>query len=167
MTSSEVRIDGLAELQKALDTFAVNVQKKVMRGALRAGQKVILDQARANVPVASGDLRKSLRISTRMKGAMATATLKAGSKKAFYAQMVEFGTAAHLIKPKNARALFFFGNASAAINHPGSKKKPFMRPAFDARAQASIEAFADYVRKRLAKETAKQLAALPDERDAG
>ena len=38
------------------------------------------------------------------------------------------------------------------VDHPGARPKPFMRPAFDGKAQAAIEAMAEYIRNRIPRE---------------
>lgn len=47
------------------------------------------------------------------------------------------------------------GDLREAVQHPGAKKKPFMRPALDAKAQDAVETMADYARNRLPDEIAK------------
>lgn len=64
---AEIEVHGLAELQKVLDSLPAKIEGKLMRGALRAGQKVMLDEARLKVPVDDSDLKKSLRISFRRR----------------------------------------------------------------------------------------------------
>lgn len=163
----ETRIDGLSELQAYLDQLPALVEKKLLRGALRAGQMVVLNQARGSVHSISGDLAASMRVTTSARNGVVKATVKAGNKKAFYARWVEFGTAAHYIKPKNAKSLFFAGLLREGVQHPGSKKKPFMRPALDMAAQDNSPAFqavADYIRAKVPGEFNK-LGMLPDETD--
>lgn len=166
---SEFAITGLAELQKALDQLPEKLQKNVLRGALRQGAKVQMARARELVPVAdpsggnkadykgyAGALRDSLRISTKAKAGVITARVTAGTSKTnklpYYAIMVERGTAAHYIKPKTRKSLFFAGLAREVIHHPGAKKKPFMRPALDGTVQAAVGAVAAYIRKKLERE---------------
>jgi HK97 gp10 family phage protein len=161
---SNANITGLADLQKMLERLAPDIEKKVMRGALRAGQKQVLEQARAAVHPISGDLAKSLRIKTRAKGGCVSATLVVGNKTAYYAHMVEFGTAPHFIRPKGKKSLFFAGLTKEVINHPGARKKPFMRPAFDQAASGESAAF-EAVKAYLAKRINKELSKLPDETD--
>lgn len=160
----EANISGLSDLQALLDKLPANIEKKVMRGALRAGQKVILEQARQAVHSVSGDLADSLRIKTGARRGRVTATVVAGNAKAYYARMVEFGTAAHLIKPKKGKALVFGGREYASLRHPGAKKKPFMRPALDAAAGEGSQAF-EAVKTYLAARINKELDKLPDETD--
>jgi HK97 gp10 family phage protein len=163
--ANEIAIKGLSELQAQLDMLADNVQRKLMRGALRAGQKTVLEKARSEVHSVSGDLTSSLRVSTSARNGVVKATVKVGNTKAFYAHMVEFGTAAHLIEPKNGKALTLGGREYASLDHPGAKKHPFMRPALDAAAVQNSPAFlavVDYLTNKISKELDK----LPDEADA-
>ncbi len=166
---ADIEIKGLAELQKALDELPAKIERNVLRGGLRAGSNVIAEEARRLCPEAPptmasvkhggriGDLKRSIRVSMRVSSKTGTvrARVKAGNKKAFYAHMVERGTARHWIKPKNRKSLFFAGLAREVIDHPGARPKPFLRPAFDAKARAAIEAMADYIRARLPKELKK------------
>lgn len=152
---SDFQLTGLAELNEILQTLPAKIEANVLRGAMRAGQKVILEAAKANVPVKSGALRDSLKIKTSTRKGKASATLVAGDKRAFYAHMVEFGTAAHMIKPKKAKSLFFAGLARQVIDHPGAGQQPFMRPAFDEAAPAALDAVREYIATRLPKEIAK------------
>ncbi len=135
-----------------LSALPEKIEKNIMRGALRAGAKVIMDEAKRNVPIKSGDLRKSLRLSTNSKKGVVTATVKAGSKKAYYWRFVEFGTAAHVIHAKKDGALVFGGIFSKLALHHGARAKPFMRPALDTQANVAIQAVGDTIKKRLTKE---------------
>lgn len=151
----DVKIRGMAELDKALRELPNKMQRNIVRSALRAGAKVIEAEAKAQVPVKSGRLRDSIRASVRLQRGVPVATIKAGGSGkggAFYAHMVEFGTAAHFIKPKKAKSLFIAGLLRDGVDHPGAKKTPFMRTALDTAAQAAILAFGEQVRKRLAKQ---------------
>lgn len=156
---AEVRIEGLADLHKLMQELPAKIESNALRGGLRAAAKVIEAEAKRLAPVGtvngSGDLRASVRASVRSRNGKVEATVKAGSKKAWYARLVEFGTAAHLIRPKNRKSLFFAGLAREQVNHPGAKKKPFMRPALDAKAQQAVQTLADYLRNRLPKEFRK------------
>jgi HK97 gp10 family phage protein len=156
---SETTVTGLAELQAFLDQLAPNVEKKLMRGALRAGFKVTLDRAKSGVHSVSGELAASLRISTSARGGVVKATIKAGNKQAFYAHMVEFGTKAHAIAAKGGGAISFGGHEYKKVEHPGARMRPFMRPALDAATGDALPAVAAYLQGKITKE----LALLPDE----
>jgi len=182
---SDIRVKGLADLNKFLQQLPAKMEQNVMRGALRAGANVIRDEAKRLAPVSepnsqnkrrygfyAGTLRDSIRVSARVKDGRVTATVHAGGKtksgaNVFYANWVEFGTAAHAIMAKQANGK----NAARRLNrqakrsgslqiggrfvgsvvmHPGSRARPFMRPALDGKAQAAVLAAADYIKKRLA-----------------
>lgn len=155
--SGTVEVKGLADLHKALQELPANIERNVLRGALRSGGQIIRDEAQRLVPVDKGDLRNSIRVSMRVrsKAGWVNANIKAGDKKAWYAHLLEFGTARHWIKPKNRKSLFLAGLFREVVDHPGAKPKPFMRPAFDGKARAAIQAMADYIRARLPRELKK------------
>jgi len=119
------------------------------------GAKIIQQRAYELAPVRTGKLRDSIRVSVRIKGGVPVASVKAGGNEkgdAFYAHMIEFGTASHLIAPKSAKSLYIAGLFDEVVHHPGATAHPFMRPAFDGTSQAAIQAFAAQVRKRLTKQ---------------
>lgn len=168
---SEIKIEGLADLHKMMQELPAKIEANVLRGGMRAGAKVIEEEAKRLAPVGPprlaytkegaaytklpGGVRESIRVSVRSRNGKVEATIKAGGKKAWYARLVEFGTAAHLIRPKNRKSLFFAALAREEVKHPGAKRKPFMRPALDTKAQQAIQTLADYIRNRLPKEFKK------------
>lgn len=157
---ADIKVKGLAELHQALQGLPGNIERNVLRGALRAAGNVIAAAARANVDRLAhptGVLKKSIRVSMRVRSraGWVNANVKAGDKVAYYAHMVEFGTARHWIKPKNRKSLFFAGLAREVVDHPGARARPFLRPAFDSQAATAMEAMADYIRNRLPKEIRK------------
>jgi HK97 gp10 family phage protein len=153
---SEIEVTGLAGLQALLDELPARIEGNVVRGGLRAAAKVVEMEAKRLCPVGkTGDLRDSIRVTLRSKHGHISATVKAGNAKSFYAHMVEFGTARHWIKPKNRKSLFVAGLLREAVDHPGAKKEPFMRPAIDGKADEAIDAMAAYLRDRIPKEIDK------------
>ena len=161
---TDIEVKGLSDLQKLLDELPARIEANVVRGGLRAAAKVIRDEARRLCPVGenlpkghkSGALRDSIRVSMSSKHGAITASIKAGGKNnVYYAHMVEYGTAHHLIKPRNRKSLFIAGLFKEVIDHPGAQKKPFMRPALDSKVDEAIRTFAEYVRNRLDAEVAK------------
>lgn len=145
-----VQVKGLKELGEALQTLPVKLERNVMRSAMRAGMKIIMDEARSNVPAKTGALRDSLRISTRSFRGTVTAKVTVGNRQAWYGRFVEFGTAAHVIASKPGSLLAFGGGFYRAVNHPGATPRPFMRPAFDSKHPQALQAFANKVRQVLA-----------------
>jgi len=151
MADDEV-IRGGRDLGTFLQSLPVKIERNILRSALRQGANVFKDEAQREVPVDEGDLRASIRVSVRTKGATVYASVKAGGKKAPHWHLVEFGTRPHKIKPKNAHSLVIGGHVVAEVDHPGAKAKPFMRPTLDSKSGAAIEAVGAQVRKRLTKE---------------
>lgn len=168
-----VQITGLDEAMQALDDFTAKFAASAMKKAMKAGARVIADEAKALCPVAppgftatlyygarKGDLRRSIRVDADVDKRTGTvkAWVKAGSSSkkltSYYATWVEFGTAGHYIKPKNHDALKFGGGFAAKLKHPGAVKKPFMRPAMDGKLNAAFakvaEVLSDSIEKKLA-----------------
>jgi hypothetical protein len=85
----------------------------------------ILGDARNYVHKRSGRLRDSLRAEVQGK------VLRVGSLDCNYATDVEMGTAAHVILPRNKKALHWPGadHPVARVNHPGTPPMPYLRPA--------------------------------------
>jgi len=153
-------LKGGEQLQAFLNTLAPKIERNIMRGALRAGAKVIADEAKNNVPVKSSDLRDSIRVGTKTKRGQVTASVKAGNKKAYYYNFVEFGTAAHSISGKGKGFLNIGGVFAKSVNHPGARAKPFMRPSLDSKANEAIQAVGVAIGKRLTKEGINQSVSL-------
>lgn len=145
VTTGTVSIGGLRELTQNLTAFPVRLQKKALSAALRASGRIVRDVARNAVPVQSGRLRKSIRVTiVRARSGWLTARIVAGRsvKKddPFYAWMVEGGTKAHEIRPKGKKSLFLAGVNREIVHHPGAKAHAFLGPALEAAADAALEA---------------------------
>lgn len=161
---AETRIKGLSELQAMLDTLPAKVEKNILRSALRAGAKPVLAAAKAGVPVRSGKLRDSLRITTSGKGGTARAAV---TTRLFYAKFVEYGTAAHEIVPQVRSALGFGSVVTEKVEHPGGGARPFLRPALDGQKEAAVLAAAQQIKKRLTKAGLSAAADVEVEADDG
>jgi len=148
--AQEFNVKGLSELNTFLQQLPVKLEKNVLRGAMRAGIKVIQTEAKSNIHSVSGELAKGLKITTNTRGGKVTATLKATGPHAHVARWLEYGTKAHFIKAKAGKALSFGGHLLIKVLHPGMRPKPFMRPALDSRAQDAVVAAGEYTKKRLA-----------------
>lgn len=148
--SDEQNVKGLSDLQRFLDTFPVKVEKNVMRGAMRAGMKVVQPAAKDGINSVSSLLADGLKVSTVSRGSMVIARLRATGKHGSLAHLVEFGTAAHLIASKLGKYLAFSGTFIKAVKHPGARAKAFMRPALDSNSGAAVVASGNYIKNRLA-----------------
>jgi HK97 gp10 family phage protein len=144
-------VKGLKELQALLNTLPAKMEANVMRSALRAGAKVVLEEAKQNVAVDQGILRDGLKISTGIKKGTVKAAIKAKGKHGHVAHWIEYGTKPHKITAEDG-ALFFGNTLTNSVDHPGITPRPFMRPALDSQAGAALIAVGEQVKKRLTKE---------------
>jgi len=167
---AEIQISGLAELKKAMQELPGKIEGKIAAEAMRAGLKLIGEAAKSYVPVNSGALRDSIKVKIQGKSkkfGWVRMHLTAGDKKAYYAHMVEYGTASYYtgqgetvgqpytIKAKKSKGLFFGGINRKQVIHPGIKPQPFMRPAFDQNQQAAIDKMVAHMSKAIPKEFKK------------
>lgn len=118
MAVIRTRIEGAAEMDRALRLLPKQIQQKTLVTALRAGARPIRDEVRRQVEgqglVDSGRLRDGIGVET-VKGNPQGAIVRIGPvKKAFYGLFAEFGT----------------------ITAPA---RPILRPSFDARAAEAID----------------------------
>lgn len=152
---ADVYVKGLRELGQMLQALPVKIERNILRGAMRAGAKVVLEQAKVNVPVAetsdrnreryggyAGALRDSLRIgSSRSRKGRVTVAVRAGGTKTktgadvYYAHWVEYGTKPH-------------SNGKRGM-HPGARPHPFLRPAADTAQGEAVVAVGKYIYRRL------------------
>jgi len=159
----EITITGLSDLQKMLDELPAKVEANIMRGALRQGANVYRDRARANVPVRSRNLQRSIKVKASVRKGKVITQIVAGGGDAFYAKFLEFGTASfyegngrtvgapYKIEPKNKKALKFGDVYSEDAEDDGVKPIAFMRRAFDGGTKEVIDDVAAYVRMRIGR----------------
>lgn len=146
-------IKGAAEIDRALKSLPAKVEANVVRAALRAGADVLKRSAQSGVPVKSGLLKGTLRVSTSRKGREIRAAVKAGDvkKRVFYAGMVERGTKSHLIKSSRGSVLTIGGGGFIrSVRHPGAKPVGFMAAALS-QTGAALAAVIAKARERMAK----------------
>lgn len=175
-TSARLKIDGLAELQKALGELPARVAKNTARGAVGAMGSLLVKEAKARAPVGTGKrpagitpgrLRRAIAWRTGLRGStlwshLGAVYVKKGRKRndnkgAFYAHMVERG---HWTRGPAGEE--FRTRGGEAKNREAAEKgrrwigpKAFMRPAFDANKERMVQAMADYLRKRIPEEAKK------------
>ena len=95
-----------------------------------------------NKSVDTGHLRRA--ISTDIKGLetiIHTSNIK-------YAPGVEYGTKAHIIKPKNKRFLYWKGakHPVKQVRHPGGRAKPYLIPAFNKEKDQFLEKLKEVIK---------------------
>ncbi len=164
-----VKTEGFAELDKAIGEFSKATGRNIMRRAAMAGGEVIAARAKeiAKGSKDTGELMDSIAVSTKLGGRAKGMSRKASEVEVFVgpsddvrfrAHFIEFGTAPG---KRGGRA----GERSTDVKqangvgrkvyrtHPGNKPQPFMRPAFDEKAEEAIDAVAAALRVEMAKAT--------------
>lgn len=72
-----------------------------------------------------------------------------------YGAHVEYGTKAHVITPRRAKALAFMGKGGMVfakkVNHPGTKPSPFLQPAMENNEGKIVELFRQAMQRVLNK----------------
>lgn len=143
MAKGSVRIDGLKELDEALAQLPRATGKGVLRRTGIRALAPVIARARELVPVDKGDLKESLKITTKLSKRQqrenakavaqgkATVQLYAGAAALPHAHLVEFGTAQ-------------------------MTPQPFMRPAWDENKDKVLE----LIKSELADEITKAAARL-------
>ena len=134
-----------------LDKFSVYLKtkseedEKKIQNVIKNSAMTIERNAKSNLTsnksVKTGHLRRGITTNVgNMEATVHTSNIK-------YAVMVEKGTKAHIIKPKNKKALYWKGASHPVkqVNHPGSKAKPYLIPAFDKEVPYFVEKLKEVV----------------------
>ena len=120
----EFKISGAKEMADMLKKLPADVATKLRTPALRAGAKIIAEEAKSLVPVDTGKLRASIEVRTirNVEYVKGKGLRTAGESR----------VAVAITKPASSRAhLVEFGTAHNAA-------KPFLRPALDSKAGDAI-----------------------------
>ena len=122
------------EISKLYEKNEALVRQTVKNSAFNI-EKNAKSNLTKNKSVDTGHLKRG--ISTDIKGL--GATIHTSNIK--YAPGVEYGTKVHIIKAKNKKALYWKGakHPVKQVNHPGSKAKPFLIPAFNQEKDQFLE----------------------------
>ena len=155
-------LTGMKELINALDQLpTVAMQKGAIRNALKEAGKPVADDAKTNVPVDSGHLRDSIKVSTSLKKSQrprrqdrSSVTAYVGSSSPL-AHLIEFGTTQRILKEPR---IVTIGGRTVQITHTGQvSPRPFLRQAWDSMKRKALEMFADQMREQIYK-SARRLA---------
>lgn len=137
---TESRVSGLAEARSALKRLPPNVQRRVLRAAVRAGATVLRKEVRARAPVGDeqseyskryGTTRKNIRIIRLKRGIPAdAAAFRVDTGDAMQAYWYEYGT-----------------------RHQPAR--PFFRPAVDQAWQRAVNAMKERLAAGIEREARK------------
>ena len=106
MSDFDIKFTGAKNLDKLLDALPAQMSKRVVRGSLLKSAQPILRAAKRNVPVRTGDLKKSLaavkggkREERRGEVKVLIGARRSKRFRGFHAHLVEFGTAKTKAQP--------------------------------------------------------------------
>lgn len=150
-----ITLKGLKAVQAQLKSIEAEARPKLMRSAMRAAFKPVLEDAMARVPVDSGELRAGIKLSS--------------------AKVKSDGLAVGLTVSSNTTALKQARTAAAAFGEAQSKSlpparrwhfvelgtarkgaRPFLRPALEANQQGVIDDLAKQLDKKIRRAIKKR-----------
>jgi HK97 gp10 family phage protein len=158
--ATQVRVEGLAELESALSALRLPVQRTVLREvarkALEPMRQTAVDKAPDDPATHAPDLKSSIEISPRRstrsggeiqlaQGRKSSVQMYMGPTKDGYpeAMVQEFGARAHDIGPRKQKLLELrIGGqfiSAHSVHHPGNRPQPYMRPAFEQHKESAIQ----------------------------
>lgn len=138
-----LKLNGAEALAAKLRTLPTRVANKVIRQSLRAGTKIILAETIAKAPVASGLLKRTLKVRAmkRSRNRIGVQVVTEGGfykGKAFYGAFVELG---HKAGPRK------LGDQPQEV-----AAKPFIKPAFDAVKERAANVILQSMRQGIEQE---------------
>lgn len=175
------KVSGFKELEAALAQLEKTATKKtVARNALKKAGQPVADLMAAKAPERSGQLKRNIAVSTKIKGEAGKAayakTMRetAGNKGLAVKAMRDARRAAKgsqppvmmfvgpTVKAPHAHLVEFGtrphinGGRFAGSQHPGTAPQPFARPAWDAEKDATIQRIAEEMRIQIDKAVSRQ-----------
>ena len=160
---------GDKELRKVMRKAATNIKKATSKGLSKAARPII-QKAKANVRPQSVTVAKSLGLKRKRYAAGAVQSAIIGPRVGSYATTKQVTNpitgnkttkkhepwhTAHLIEGGTAPHTIHLKDRNLVIQHPGTKPKPFLEPAFESSKIESVKIYADTYRVELAKLKAK------------
>jgi len=122
----EAKISGIDELNRMLNEIgSPKIEKKLVSQSLRKAAKVVLKEAKNNVPVNTGTLKKSLGIVAERQRGREKKVLKVGARadqrwRGYHGHLVEYGVPAR-----------------------GIPAQPFLRPAVQTKFEEFLKEYMD------------------------
>jgi HK97 gp10 family phage protein len=137
MAKLELKVTGLKEVEAALKTLPARVAKKVLRQAMRKGQKIVQAEVKALAPVRTGATRKAVKVragkrkkdTVRINVQIGKGDYKGAT---YYAAFPEYGTKGSGRKGKH-------GTEGAQTGRGGQRAQHYMKRAFEAAGQRAAD----------------------------
>ena len=149
MTATRFTVTGGDEIVRKLRALGVNMER-AQEVVLRAGAEVVRQAAADNVRSVSSSVASDITIQRVGDEGGAVVIGIAPTRKTWYAVFLERGTRPHTVKARSGKALRFIGPSGdvyrRSIQHPGTKARPFMRPAADENHERIVNAVGDKAR---------------------
>jgi HK97 gp10 family phage protein len=170
----DFNLKGADAFDEMLKQLPPRVASRVANNALRAGARVMNNEAKRLVPVKTGELKASLKVRTRRPKNPAIKAVSFGvrGKEGPLAHLIEFGTSPHPIF-SNQGPLSLDHNGQPVVNkegratyvldkvqHPGFSPKPFIRPAGDSMASQAVDQIGKTLGTGIEREAAKLAASI-------
>lgn len=153
MAESE-SIKGLKELRAALLELPKGIARNVLRGAVSAGAAVVRVEAKARAPVYTGSVAAGHPPPGTLKKAIYQKQIREKSNEKQQTFFVGVRQGKHAKQSKKGLLDAYYGRF---IEFGTSKMaaKPFMRPAFEGKKDAAVQAIKAYLEKRIPEEVEK------------
>lgn len=129
MPTLHITITGAQAIGAKLRGLSDALAGRALEDATTAGALIVLNAAQRAAPVKTGSLRRSLHTET-VQSSRSLAIVAVGTDLS-YAPLVEHGTRAHIIYPRDKQALWWPGarHPVRSVHHPGTKAQPYLIPA--------------------------------------
>ncbi|MDF0540787.1 HK97 gp10 family phage protein [Sphingobium sp. H39-3-25] len=160
------RVSGRDSVRDFIARIPADVEKRLLRGAARAGANVIADEARDRS--ISDEVTAAIKVSTSIKDGQVVGRVQVKGKGAYIAPWLEYGTAPHFISVDDSQrggmsvrkvnssidpgSLMIGGKfVGKTVHHPGARPNPFLRVSLDMKEQEAFAAAGRYIAARVTR----------------
>ena len=154
----EFKIHGAKELDALLKQLPGRVASRVATNSLRAGARVIRDEAKAQVPVKTGELKRSIKVITGRADRRDSRIVHVGvfGRMSGLAHIVEFGTGPRIAADADGYMTFQVNGQWVRKKQVApSPQQPFLRPAAEIKAAAALNTIGTTLGAGIEKEALK------------
>lgn len=158
---------GGAEVRQFIRGLPLQLERKVLRGAGRAGANVIAADARERC--ISSEVQGAIKVRVATTQTTVTGRITADMGGWNLPLWLEYGTAPHFISVDNSQrggisvkrinkdgaggSLVINGQfVGDTVHHPGARPHPFLRPALDNKTSEAIAAAQGYINSRVSRD---------------